>query len=84
MNPTRDEIIQELTKAFVELFEVNEADVTPEAHLGDDLGLDSIDAIDLIVRLQNFTGKKIQPERFKTIRTVEDTIVAVQELLKES
>jgi acyl carrier protein len=45
------------------------------------LDLDSIDAVDLAVRLQRFTNKKISPEEFKEIRTIEDVVNAVYELL---
>ena len=50
--------------------------------LFDELDLDSIDAVDLVVRLQNLTGKKIQPEEFKQIRTVNDVVDSVEQLLK--
>ena len=84
MSITKEAIEEELKKAFSELFEVQEEAVVEDALLGEDLGLDSIDAIDLIVRLQNFTGKKIKPERFKSIRTVGDTVRVVQDVLEES
>ena len=84
MNVTREAIEQELTKSFVDLFDIKPEAVVPSALLREDLGLDSIDAIDLIVSLQNYTGKKIKPEQFKAIRTVEDTVTAVQALLEES
>ncbi|MCX2002714.1 acyl carrier protein, partial [Escherichia coli] len=45
--------------------------------------LDSIDAVDMIVHLQKKTGKKIKPEEFKAVRTVQDVVEAVERLLQE-
>ena len=56
---TRDDIFAQIKAALVELFEVDEEAITPEARLYQDLELDSIDAIDLVVHLQKLTGKKI-------------------------
>ena len=57
--------------------------LTPEARLYEDLELDSIDAVDMIVHLQKKTGKKIKPETFKSVRTVQDVVDAVEQLLRE-
>ena len=55
-----------------------------EAHLYQDLELDSIDAIDLVVHLQKLTGKKIKPEEFKSVRSVNDVVDAVERLLADA
>jgi acyl carrier protein len=78
---TRNEIIAEVSAVLVELFEVDAASITLEARLYQDLDLDSIDAIDLVIRLQDLTGKKVKPEEFKTVRTVEDIVNAVEKLV---
>ena len=80
---TRDDIFAQIQAALVELFEVDEEAVTPEARLYQDLELDSIDAIDLVVHLQKLTGKKIKPEEFKSVRTVADVVDSVERLLAE-
>ncbi len=79
---THDEILNKLTEILVEDFEINADLINPEANLFDDLELDSIDAVDLAVKLQYFTDKKIAPENFKKIRTVNDVVNAIEELLK--
>jgi acyl carrier protein len=79
---TRDEIYAKLSEILVEEFEIAEDMVKPEANLFEDLDLDSIDAVDLAVKLQFFTDKKISPENFKQIRTVDDVVNAIEELLK--
>ena len=77
-------IFSEVKMALVELFEVDGDAVTLDAHLYQDLELDSIDAVDLVVRLQKLTGKKIRPEEFKAVRTVNDLVDAVATLLADA
>ncbi len=79
---TREEILNKLTEILVEDFEISEDLIKPEANLFEDLELDSIDAVDLAVKLQYFTDKKIAPENFKKIRTIDDVVKAIEELLK--
>ena len=52
---SKDEIFVKLREILVSVFELEESEVTPEALLGDDLDLDSIDAIDLVVKMKEFT-----------------------------
>lgn len=80
---TREEIYNKLSEILVDDFEIEESLVKPEANLFEDLELDSIDAVDLAVKLQFFTNKKISPENFKQIRTVDDVVGAIEELLKD-
>lgn len=81
---TRDDIFAQIKAALVELFEVDEEAIIPEARLYQDLELDSIDAVDLVVRLQKLTGKKIKPEEFKSVRSVNDVVDAVERLLADA
>ena len=81
---TRDDIFGQIKAALVELFEVDEEAIIPEARLYQDLELDSIDAIDLVVHLQKLTGKKIKPEEFKSVRSVNDVVDAVERLLADA
>ncbi len=77
---SKDEIHTRLARALVELFEIDPAKITPEAHLYQDLGIDSIDAIDLVLKLKEMTGRKIQPESFRHVRTVSDVVEAIHAL----
>ncbi|MDC0729019.1 acyl carrier protein [Phytobacter diazotrophicus] len=77
-------IYQEVSTLLIKLFEIDPDSIKPEARLYEDLALDSIDAVDMIVQLQKRTGKKIKPEEFKTVRTVQDVVEAVERLLKEA
>ena len=80
--PGRDEIFEQVKSLIVELFEVEPAKVTLDAQLYQDLEIDSIDAIDLILRLKDYTGKKVKPEDFKHVRSVGDVVNAVETLLR--
>ncbi len=80
---TRAEILEQVGRELQALFELSEDDITMEARLYEDLDLDSIDAIDLVVRLQELTKKRIRPDQFKSVRTVEDIVDAVEELVSD-
>jgi acyl carrier protein len=81
---SREEILEYLREVLVELFEVKPEQVVPEANLYEDLDIDSIDAVDLILKLKELTGRKIQPQQFKHVRTINDVIEAIQSVMAES
>jgi acyl carrier protein len=55
-------------------FQLSDADLSLSAHLIDDLDLDSIDAIDLSVRLEEKIGVSFKEEDLKSIRTIQDVV----------
>lgn len=75
------EIEQKIIDILVEDFEVAREALKPETNLFTELDLDSIDAVDLVVRLQRETGIKVTPEDFKQIRTLSDVTKAVSKLI---
>ncbi|MCG9697829.1 acyl carrier protein [Shewanella sp. Isolate11] len=79
----REQILAMLTKILVDEFEIDADDITPEASLYKELDLDSIDAVDLVIKLQQLTGKKIQPDEFKAVRTVNDVVDAIEGLVNQ-
>ena len=79
MSTPKAQILQELQGIFAELFELDPQDVTLEARLYEDLDLDSIDAVDLIVYLQNKTDKQFKPEEFKSVKTVNDIVTIIDQ-----
>lgn len=79
---TREEILNKLTEILVDDFEIKKDLIVPNANLFEDLELDSIDAVDLAVKVQYFTEKKIPPENFKKIRTINDVVDTIEDLLK--
>jgi acyl carrier protein len=67
------EIINKINKVFEESFEIEKERLVPTAHIFTDLGLDSLDIVDLVVALQNAFGVKIRnEEKVRDIRTLED------------
>lgn len=78
---SREEILAYLRDVLVELFELKPEQVVPEANLYTDLDIDSIDAVDLILKLKELTGRKIQPQTFRHVRTVNDVVDAVEALM---
>jgi acyl carrier protein len=64
-------------------FECPREKMVPDAQLFQDLDLDSIDAIDLIVKLQNIADVKVSPNDFKQIRTLGDVAEVTHNILKE-
>ena len=81
---TEQEVRTLLTDALVNLFEIEPERIKPETNLYEDLEIDSIDAIDLIDHLQRETGRKLQPEDFRNVRTVEDVVQAVLKVQQDS
>lgn len=81
---TKDDILQKIVSILHDTFDIEVTRITPEARLYDDLDIDSIDAIDLIVQLKPLLGKRLQPEAFKTVRTVQDVVDAIHALATES
>ena len=74
MMVSREDIEAVLSRYLQDLFGLPAEKITRDARLADDLDLDSIDAVDLVVKLQEYTGKKILPSEFKTVRTIGDVI----------
>lgn len=70
---TDSELIQAVNEVLVDSFEIAPERLTPEARIFDDLGLDSLDMVDLAASLQKKLGVSIQDdERTRSIRSVQD------------
>ena len=79
----RDNIFEHVSRELHALFDIAMQDITLEARLYEDLDLDSIDAVDLVVRLQEITKKRIKPDQFRSVRTVQDVVDAVEDLVDD-
>ena len=71
---------EKIRNVLAEEFEVPKESIVPDARLYEDLGIDSIDAVDLIVRLREMTGKQVPPDRFKAVRTIGDVVAVIEAL----
>ncbi|HEX4367167.1 MAG TPA: acyl carrier protein [Rhodopila sp.] len=78
---SRDELYCQLTGYLETLFEIPPERITLDAHLVDDLDLDSIDIVDLLVKLRELTGRRVNAEEFKTVRTVGDVLDSIEKLM---
>jgi acyl carrier protein len=79
---TRPEILERLANILVESFEVERQAIEPAASLKDDLGLDSIDAIDLAVGLEETEGVELSEDELRGIRIVNDVVDLVYDKLQ--
>jgi acyl carrier protein len=80
---SRDELFVWVADLLAEMFELERSVLTRESNLYADLDIDSIDAVDLAVKLKQMTGKALQPEVFKSIRTIGDVVEALAGLAQE-
>ena len=78
---SKDDIYNKLCEILEEEFEIEKSLLNKDANLFTDLDLDSVDAVDLAVRLQQFTDKRISPDKFKQIRTLDDVVEAIYNLI---
>ncbi len=78
---TKEEIFNTIKDILIKDFGCDEAKVKIESALVEDLDLDSIDAVDLIVKLQGKINQKVDPEDFKQIRTLQDVVNAVEKIV---
>ena len=80
---TKEDIFEKLKETLVSVFEIEGNDITPDAILADDLDLDSIDSIDLVVKMKEFKpeGKSdIDASIFKEVKTVQDVVDALAQV----
>ena len=75
-----EQLYERIKEILVDQFEVDDSDVSLQANLYEELGIDSIDAVDLMVQLKELTGKKIPPEQFKEVRTIGDVLETLSRL----
>ncbi len=75
---TRDEIYETLVEILAESFELDESEIQRDSKLYEELGLDSIDAVDIFVQLREVTGRRPDPTIAREVRTVDDLINFVE------
>ncbi|MEM9191875.1 MAG: acyl carrier protein [Myxococcota bacterium] len=68
--PNRETIYAQIVEILSDTFELDPADISEDANLYEELGLDSIDAVDIFVQLREITGRRPDPDKAREIRTV--------------
>jgi acyl carrier protein len=77
----RAEVLEEVQKRIAEMFEIDRASIREESLLREDLDLDSIDAIDLAVKIQEITGARVDESLLRNVRTVGDVVDLIVRML---
>jgi acyl carrier protein len=74
---TKEAILAQVIGILSATFELDPQKIRLESDLYNELGIDSIDAIDLLLKLQGMTERRIEPAAFRQTRTVRDVVDAV-------
>lgn len=80
---TQEQVLAKLREWMQDLFEIEPDDIQLDSNLYEDLDVDSIDAVDLAVKIKELTGKQVKPEDFKAVRTVQDVVTVIQNMTAE-
>ena len=80
---TKEALYAKIVEILHETFAIEAERIKPEARLYEDLDIDSIDAVDLIVQLKPLLGRNLQPDAFKSVRTVQDVVDVLYGLIRE-
>lgn len=80
---TREEVFETISQKISEMFDIEPSKIRPESKF-QDLELTSLDAIDLIIELQQMTGRKVKEAGLRSIRTVDDLVTVVIAHLSEA
>ena len=80
---TQEQVLAQLREWMQDLFEIEPEDIQLDSNLYEDLGVDSIDAVDLVIKIKELTGKQVEPDDFKAVRTVQDVITVIQNMSAE-
>ena len=81
-HPTAESVLTHIRSTLVEMFDLDPDNIQGPTRLIEDLELDSIDAIDLMVSLQQHTGKRVDQKKFEALRTIDDVVELVLEDLQ--
>jgi acyl carrier protein len=76
---SHEEILDIVRGALVELFELDAQQVVLEARF-EDLEIDSIDAVDLVDHLSRVFDRKVSPQEFRAVRTVQNLVDTIERL----
>jgi acyl carrier protein len=79
---TRQEVEQKTREMMAEMFELPLEQLKPETKLFEELNLDSIDAVDMVVKVQEITGRRVEQADLRRVRTVNDVVDMVEHYLK--
>jgi len=67
-----EEIKEKVTTFLVDELEIEESKIADDARLKEDLGIDSLEVVDVVVLVEDSFGYKMKPEDFKELKTLDD------------
>jgi acyl carrier protein len=79
---SRTEVYEQIKHVLVSEFKLQPEQLDLRVHLVDDLGLDSIDRIDMVIALEEKTGQSLEEHEFASIHTIGDVVDAVYRKLQ--
>ena len=82
MTMTEQDIFLRLKEVLADSFRLDPEKISLDSHLFKDLDLDSIDAVELAIQLQDFTGRRVKAQEFKDVRTVGDVVATIHRMLQ--
>ena len=74
----REEIIEKVNEFLIDEFEIDEGALKPDAHLINDLGIESLDFVDIVVTIEKEFGFKVKREEITEVRTLEDLYTYIE------
>lgn len=78
---TKEQLFERISNILQDTFGTEPERISLEARLGEDLDIDSIDAVDLIVQLKPLLGGNLKPDAFRSVRTVQDVVDALHGMM---
>ena len=78
---TQTEIYERIQDTLVQKFQIERKKITPEANLMKDLGMDSLDAIEMAVHIQELTNQRVAEDQLRKLQTVRDVIDMISRML---
>ena len=75
----REEIIEKVNEFLIDEFEIDEGALGHDAHLIDDLGIESLDFVDIVVTIEKEFGFKVKREEITEVRTLNDLYKYIEE-----
>ena len=79
---SEQDIFHKLVEVLADSFQLDPVTIKLDSHLFKDLDLDSIDAVELAIQLQDFTGRRVKAQEFKDVRTVGDVVTTIHRMLQ--
>ncbi|MBO4582153.1 MAG: acyl carrier protein [Bacteroidales bacterium] len=69
---TKEEVVNKVNTFLIEDFEIDESLLVPENKIVDDIGIDSLDIVDIIVRVNEIFGFKLEKSELAKVKTLEE------------